>query len=67
MAAIPKINFAVVDVRDVAAAHVKAMTLDEAKGERSRPSLKPFISVMAKIILTILVISRWPEIILSSS
>lgn len=29
-----KLNFAVVDVRDVAAAHIKAMTLEEAAGKR---------------------------------
>ncbi|ESP04513.1 hypothetical protein LOTGIDRAFT_136119 [Lottia gigantea] len=34
MPAIPKINFPVVDVRDVAIAHVKAMTLPEAAGNR---------------------------------
>ncbi|XP_061170792.1 uncharacterized protein LOC133180267 [Saccostrea echinata] len=31
---VAKLNFPVVDVRDVAAAHVKAMTLDEAAGKR---------------------------------
>lgn len=31
---IPKLNFAIVDVRDVASAHVKAMTLEEAAGKR---------------------------------
>ena len=29
---VPKLNFNVVDVRDVAAAHLKAMTLDDASG-----------------------------------
>lgn len=32
--AVPKLNFALVDVRDVAAAHIKAMTLPEAAGNR---------------------------------
>ncbi|MGB3624660.1 MAG: aldehyde reductase [Henriciella sp.] len=32
--AYPKLSFGVVDVRDVAEAHVRAMTLDEAAGER---------------------------------
>ena len=32
MPACPKLNFAIVDVRDVATAHVKAMTLPEAAG-----------------------------------
>ncbi|KAK7478306.1 hypothetical protein BaRGS_00030458, partial [Batillaria attramentaria] len=32
--AVPKLNFAIVDVRDVAAAHVKAMTSPEAAGNR---------------------------------
>ena len=30
---LPKLNFAVVDVRDVAAAHIKAMTTQEASGK----------------------------------
>ena len=30
--ACPKLNFAIVDVRDVAAAHIKAMTVPEAAG-----------------------------------
>jgi len=30
--ALPKLNFSVVDVRDVAAAHIKAMTTQEASG-----------------------------------
>ncbi|KAL8595902.1 hypothetical protein ACOMHN_018214 [Nucella lapillus] len=34
MPACPKLNFAVVDVRDVAAAHIKAMTLPDAAGQR---------------------------------
>ncbi|XP_050408842.1 uncharacterized protein LOC126823846 isoform X2 [Patella vulgata] len=34
MPAVPKLNFPVIDVRDVATAHVKAMTLDEAVGHR---------------------------------
>ncbi|KAK7090238.1 uncharacterized protein [Littorina saxatilis] len=34
MPACPKLNFAIVDVRDVATAHVKAMTLPEAAGNR---------------------------------
>ncbi|KAL8593570.1 hypothetical protein ACOMHN_024273 [Nucella lapillus] len=34
MPACPKLNFAIVDVRDVAMAHVKAMTLPEAAGHR---------------------------------
>ena len=29
---VPKLNFPVVDVRDVADAHIKAMTLEEAAG-----------------------------------
>ena len=32
MPACPKLNFAIVDVRDVAAAHIKAMTVPEAAG-----------------------------------
>ncbi|CAE1251235.1 unnamed protein product [Acanthosepion pharaonis] len=31
---VPKLNFSIVDVRDVAAAHVKAMTMEEAVGKR---------------------------------
>ncbi|XP_045199960.2 uncharacterized protein LOC123554112 [Mercenaria mercenaria] len=31
---VPKLNFSLVDVRDVAAAHIKAMTLQEASGKR---------------------------------
>lgn len=31
---LPKLNFNIVDVRDVAAAHIKAMTLPEASGKR---------------------------------
>lgn len=31
---VPKLNFSIVDVRDVAAAHVKAMTMEEAAGKR---------------------------------
>jgi len=31
---VPKLNFSIVDVRDVAAAHVKAMTNEEAAGKR---------------------------------
>ncbi|XP_076435893.1 uncharacterized protein LOC143275577 [Babylonia areolata] len=34
MPACPKLNFAIVDVRDVATAHVKAMTTPEAAGHR---------------------------------
>ncbi|MEE9381288.1 MAG: aldehyde reductase [Hyphomonadaceae bacterium] len=34
MPAIPRIGFALVDVRDVAAAHIAAMTVPEAAGER---------------------------------
>ena len=30
---LPKLNFAIVDVRDVAAAHIKAMTIQEASGK----------------------------------
>ena len=33
MMALPKLNFAVVDVRDVATAHIKAMTTQEASGK----------------------------------
>ena len=29
---LPKLNFSIVDVRDVAAAHIKAMTTQEASG-----------------------------------
>lgn len=32
---VPKLNFSIVDVRDVAAAHVKAMTMEEAVGEKN--------------------------------
>ncbi|KAH3878164.1 uncharacterized protein LOC127874026 [Dreissena polymorpha] len=31
---VPKLNFSIVDVRDVAAAHIKAMTSQEASGKR---------------------------------
>ena len=31
---VPKLNFAIVDVRDVATAHIKAMTLPEASGNK---------------------------------
>lgn len=31
---VPRLNFSIIDVRDVAAAHVKAMTLQEASGKR---------------------------------
>lgn len=31
---LPKLNFSIVDVRDVAAAHIKAMTTQEASGKR---------------------------------
>lgn len=31
---VPRLNFSIVDVRDVAAAHVKAMTLQESSGKR---------------------------------
>ncbi|XP_023930106.1 NADPH-dependent aldehyde reductase ARI1-like isoform X2 [Lingula anatina] len=34
MPAIPKLNFPIVDVRDVARAHIRAMTLPEAEGKR---------------------------------
>lgn len=34
MMCLPKLNFAIVDVRDVAAAHIKAMTTQEASGKR---------------------------------
>ncbi|KAH9503821.1 hypothetical protein Btru_063923 [Bulinus truncatus] len=34
MPACPKFNFGVIDVRDVAKAHIKCMTLDEAQGHR---------------------------------
>ena len=30
---LPKLNFSIVDVRDVAAAHIKAMTTQEASGK----------------------------------
>ena len=33
MMCLPKLNFAIVDVRDVAAAHIKAMTTTEASGK----------------------------------
>lgn len=34
MPMVPKINFAIVDVRDVAASHIAAMTIPEANGKR---------------------------------
>jgi nucleoside-diphosphate-sugar epimerase len=34
MPACPKLNFAIVDVRDVASAHIKAMTCPQAVGQR---------------------------------
>ncbi|KAK6195722.1 hypothetical protein SNE40_001090 [Patella caerulea] len=53
MPAVPKLNFPVIDVRDVATAHVKAMTLDEAVGKRhlivnSNVWMKEMAQILAK-------------------
>lgn len=45
---IPKLNFAIVDVRDVASAHVKAMTLEEAAGKKLNTE-KSFSSTNLKL------------------
>ncbi len=49
---VPRINMAIIDVRDVALAHIRAMTVPDAAGHRhilSNTNL--WISEMAKVIM----------------
>ena len=49
MPACPKLNFAIVDVRDVAAAHIKAMTVPEAAGMSACLSVGQYVCLLVHL------------------
>ena len=51
---VAKLNFPVVDVRDVAAAHVKAMTSDDAAGKTRRSNKQDHLSLSLSLSLSLL-------------